>query len=205
MKPVERSAPRAVHVLKHFGNLIAFVLVLPLVAFYRVGVWVSPRRKDNTFQGCSQLVSLIPGFTGVFLRRAFYRRTLTACSPRCHIGFGTLFATPEVRIGHDVYIGARCMIAHADIGDDTLIGSNVDILAGRHQHRFERLDVPIRLQGGQYEPVTIGRDVWIGNGATVIADVGDQAIVATRAVVLKPVTARTIVGGNPARQITDRT
>jgi acetyltransferase-like isoleucine patch superfamily enzyme len=53
------------------------------------------------------------------------------------------------------------------------------------------------------EPVEIGNDVWIGEGATLKAGVmiGDGAIVAARAIVTHDVPAYAIVGGSPARLI----
>ncbi len=54
--------------------------------------------------------------------------------------------------------------------------------------------------------VVIGSDVWIGNGATILSGVhiGDGAVVAARALVIKDVAPYTIVGGNPAREIRKR-
>jgi acetyltransferase-like isoleucine patch superfamily enzyme len=190
--------------LKSVADVCSAALVAPLVLAYRLTVMFFPSRRQTAFQGYSQLMSLWPGASGNLLRRAFYRRTLARCSRNCHIGFGTLFATPEAEIGQHVYIGARCMIGHATIEDDVLIGSNVDILSGKNQHYFDRLDVPIRLQGGTFERVHIGRDAWIGNHACVATDVGAQAVVAVGAVVVKPVLPLTIVGGNPARVIARR-
>jgi len=187
-----RTALRAV-----FDGLASLV-VLPLVGAYRLAAALWPARQDDLFQGYSELFSLWPGMSGNVIRRAFYRSTLRRCSAECAIGFGTLFATAEVDIGEHVYIGAKCMIGHVTIGDHALIGSNVDILSGKRQHHFDRLDVPIRLQGGTYTRVTIGADAWVGNGATILDDVGSQAIVAAGAVVVKPVPPRAIVGGNPA-------
>jgi len=191
-------------VVKRLSNSVAMLLMLPLIAWYRLWVLLLPHHQERLFQGQSQFLSLWPGFAGLFLRRAFYRATLKRCAADCAIGFGTVFATPEVEIGKHVYIGAYCMIGHAVIGDDVLIGSNVDILSSKHAHQFGRLDVPVRLQGGSYVPVGIGRDVWIGNGAIVLEPVGDQAVVAAGAVVVKPVPPRAIVGGNPARQLGER-
>ena len=185
-------------VLRAVVDGLASLVVMPLVGAYRLAAALWPARKDDLFQGYSELLSLWPGITGNVLRRAFYRATLRRCAAECAIGFGTLFATAEVEIGEHVYIGANCMIGHVTIGDHVLIGSNVDILSGKRQHHFDRLDIPIRLQGGAYTRVTIGADAWIGNGATIMDHVGSQAVVAAGAVVVKAVTPRAIVGGNPA-------
>jgi len=179
--------------------MAADLLVSPLVAISMLS-----RRSDRAYQGLSQFLSLFPGTAGDFIRRSFYRWTLKKCARSCTISFGTLFATRKAEVGENVYIGARCMIGWAIIGNDVLIGSNVDILSGKHQHRFRRSDIPIRLQGGTYSSVTIGQDAWIGNGALVSADIGAHAIVAAGAVVVKPVREGRIVGGNPAREIGTR-
>lgn len=52
-------------------------------------------------------------------------------------------------------------------------------------------------------PIAVGRNVWIGSNATVLAGVavGDGAIIAAGAVVTKDVPANTIVGGVPAKFI----
>ena len=190
--------------VKRAVNAVATVMVFPLFAFYRLAVSLAPGRVDRIFQGYSQFASLWPGMTGEFLRRAFYRLTLRRCSPNCSIGFGTVFATPDVELGDGVYIGWYGNIGHASIGDNTLLGSNVTILSGKRQHHFDRLDIPIRHQGGTYAQVDIGDDVWIGNGAIILERVGRQAVVAAGAVVTAPVTERAIVGGNPARVIGQR-
>jgi virginiamycin A acetyltransferase len=202
---VARSPARGVAaVLKRALDLVAMVIVLPFVAAYRVCVLVAPDRADSFFQAQSETFSLWPGLTGGYVRRAFYRLTLTRCANDCSIGFGTLFATRAAEIGTGVYIGPFGNIGHATIDDDTLLGSNVTILSGRQQHQFERLDVPIRHQGGAYARVHVGRDVWIGNGAIISSDIGDQAVVAAGAVVVRPVAPRSIVGGNPAKVIGER-
>ncbi len=53
------------------------------------------------------------------------------------------------------------------------------------------------------EAVRIGKNVWIGGGATILPGVtiGDNSIVGAGAVVTKDVEADTIVVGNPARPL----
>ena len=52
-------------------------------------------------------------------------------------------------------------------------------------------------------PVHIGKNVWIGAGASVMpgVTVGDNAVIAGGAVVIKDVEPDTVVGGNPAKVI----
>jgi acetyltransferase-like isoleucine patch superfamily enzyme len=171
--------------------LVFLIAVLPLVVFCRAGYG---------FQGCSQLLSLIPGWLGKQLRKPFYHLLLTAASRQCHIDFGTIFPSRNVCIGNNVYIGANCIIAEANIGDDVLIGSGVHLLS-KGTHDFSRLDLPIRLQGGTSEPVTIGEDSWLGNGAIVMADVGRKCIVGAGSVVTRAIPDYAIAVGNPARVV----
>jgi acetyltransferase-like isoleucine patch superfamily enzyme len=54
-----------------------------------------------------------------------------------------------------------------------------------------------------YAPIHIGKNVWIGANATVLAvvTIGDGAVVAAGAVVTKDVETNTVVGGVPAKVI----
>jgi acetyltransferase-like isoleucine patch superfamily enzyme len=153
---------------------------------------------EGVFAGCSELIALVPGLPGVYLRRGFYRMCLDACALDCHIGFGTTLAHPQARVGRGVYVGNRCTLGRVIIEDDVALGSNVDVLSGRHQHHFGRRDVPILQQGGTFAPVRIGRNSWVGNSAVVMADVGDECVVGAGSVVVKPVPPGAVVAGNPA-------
>lgn len=197
--------PPAAHpTTKSFVDAIAYVIVLPWLTRYRVGVRVLPSRSEAIFQGVNQSLALRPGMTGQFLRRAFYRRTLAKFGHNASVGFGTTFAVPDVELSDGVIIGNWCNIGQVTIGEDALIGNNTHILSGRHQHHFDRVDTAIRWQGGHRTRIHIGRDVWVGDHAIIMADIGDQAVVAAGSVVVKPVPPRAIVGGNPARQLGER-
>src|SRR4030095_4024451 len=128
------------------------------------------------FAGCSQFLSLFPGRTGSYLRRAFYRRTLLACADDAHIEFGTVLAHQEVSIGPGVYIGTFCSLGKVAIGENVMIGSHVDIRSSRHQHRR----VNVRLLGsesGTFSMVEIGAETWIGNSAVIMASIGRGCVV----------------------------
>jgi len=58
--------------------LCADVEPAPLVLAYFVVGALLRDHGDELFQGFAQLLSLVPGFSGNFLRRGFYSRTLIA-------------------------------------------------------------------------------------------------------------------------------
>jgi acetyltransferase-like isoleucine patch superfamily enzyme/glycosyltransferase involved in cell wall biosynthesis len=112
--------------------------------------------------------------------------------------FGKLRVGANVIFGHHCTIGVRDLI---QIGDDSLIAELVSIRD--HDHRFDRLDVPVREQGSVSDPVRIGRNVWIGCKATVLKGVtiGDNAVIGANAVVTRDIPANAIAVGVPARVI----
>lgn len=171
--------------LKAIVDMLMRCLTLPFMIVYSLLFPLAGRRK--AFASVMQTVSLFPGISGEWLRRGTMQWITGNRLTNCCISFGTLFSDPDIRIGNGVYIGSRCDIGRADIGEDTIIGSQVHITSGMRQHRFERSDIPIRDQGGRFERVCIGRDVWIGNGAIVCADVGDGCIIGAGSIVVKPV------------------
>ena len=86
-----------------------------------------------------------------------------------------------------------------------MIGSGVHILSGNKQHNHQELDTPIKEQGGSLRKVSIGEDSWLGNGAIIMADVGTKCIIAAGSVVTEDIADYSIVGGNPATLIKERT
>jgi acetyltransferase-like isoleucine patch superfamily enzyme len=175
---------------------VAIVLTTPFWLPARLErAWTGAERW---FAGCSELLSLVPGLTGVLLRRGFYHMTLESCAEDCHIGFGTTLPHRQVRIGRRTYIGNRCIIGMVTIEDDVAIGSNVDVLSGRHHHNFGDPTRPILEQGGTYAMIRIGRNSWIGNGAIVMADIGPECVIGAGSVVVKPIPTRSVAVGNPA-------
>ncbi len=188
--------------MKFCVYILSMLIMLPLVLIY--WIYAIIRGRQGAFADCSQLIALIPGLPGVFLRWGFYRWILSACGWNAYIGFGTIFSHPTVKIGTSVYIGSYCIIGDADLQDDCILASGVSVCNGTKQHLFEKIDVPIREQGGVYVPIVIGRDSWIGEKAVILANIGSQAVVGAGAVVCKDVAPLHIVVGNPAETIAVR-
>jgi acetyltransferase-like isoleucine patch superfamily enzyme len=187
--------------LKSLARGLARLLVLPGYLSYRFRrVVLGPR----AIQGSTQWLALLPGLPGEYVRREFLRLALRACSPHCSISFGTIFATPDVRIADHVYIGAYCTVGDVDIGPDVLIGSGVHLMSGKTQHATDRLDVPIRLQPRRFDRIRIGTDTWIGSGALVMASIGAHCVVGAGSVVTSEIPAGSIAAGNPARVLRQR-
>jgi acetyltransferase-like isoleucine patch superfamily enzyme len=182
--------------------LLAFacrLLVLPGLVAYRLAAVALD--ADKAFHGASQALSLWPGLLGEYARREFYRMTLESCSKDCCISFGTILSKRGTRIGRRVYVGTRCTLGLVTLGDDVLLASNVDVISGAGQHRFDDPDVPVREQGGEFTRVTVGADTWVGNRAVVLADVGEKCVIGAGSVVTKPIPAGSIAVGTPAKVV----
>lgn len=114
-------------------------------------------------------------------------------------GRGTLHIGDGVVLSRGVHL-----VAHAGvtIGAGTMIGEYASVRDANHR----RGAGPLRDSGHEAAAITIGRQVWIGRGAAVLAGVhiGDGAVVAANAVVTRDVPAGAVVGGVPARPLRSR-
>lgn len=188
--------------MKMIINGVCIILVLPFYLWFRLESLIL--RNDQPIQGMSQFFSLFPGLAGMYLRRAFLVLALKRCYFDSCIAFGTIFSSANAEIGHNVYIGTRCTIGDVNLGDDVLLGSNVDIINGAKQHYIDDLTTPIREQGGEYPKVYIGEDTWIGNSSAVMCSVGKKCVIGTGSVVVKPIEDYSIAVGVPAKVLKKR-
>ena len=121
---------------------------------------------------------------------------------------GTLF-NPTIRIGCNSQFGAYNHITAVncvEIGNGVLTGKFVTITDNSHGVPSDLNDCdisPIRRTVFSKGPVIIGDNVWIGDKATILANVkiGKGSIIGANAVVTKNVPPYSIVGGNPAKII----
>tara|TARA_B110001450_G_scaffold238959_1_gene246410 strand:- start:646 stop:1149 length:504 start_codon:yes stop_codon:yes gene_type:complete len=115
-----------------------------------------------------------------------------------------IYGNIGLNISDGTYIGNETIItgglANISIGENCDISDRVSIFCGSHE-----IDVRgVRSAGkGIGKDINIGNGVWIGYGALILPGVtiGDKSIIAAGSVVNKNVADKTIVGGNPIREI----
>lgn len=188
--------------LKSLVHFAAVVAVSPLLFTYWLGSLLLG--KPRALEGATQTLALLPGLTGITLRRAFLCQVLAKCDRSVEVGFGTLFSQPGAILEANVYIGPRCHLGLVHLEKDVLLAAGVHVPSGGKTHFFDDPDTPIRDQGGERTVVRIGAGAWVGSAAIVLADVGDGTVVAAGAVVTKPLPPMVIAGGVPAKVIRDR-
>ena len=114
---------------------------------------------------------------------------------RCDYGY-------NIHFGENFYVNFDCVfldVCAIRIGDNCMIAPGVHIYTATHPIQAEE-----RKAGVEYgKPVTIGNNVWIGGRAVINPGVtlGDNAVIASGAVVTKDVPAGAVVGGSPAKII----
>ena len=199
-EPVPGPSPK--RAAKAALRAAALVGVFPVLAAY----WLNSALlgRNRALESASQLLSLLPGVTGQYLRRAFLQRVLDRCHPSALVEFGTLFSQAGAVLQENVYVGPRCQLGLVRLERDVLLASGVQIPSGGKTHYFDDPARPIREQGGERRMVTIGAGAWVGTGAIILADVGAGTVVAAGAVVTKPLPENVIAGGVPARVIRHR-
>jgi maltose O-acetyltransferase len=137
------------------------------------------------------------------VRGFFYRRAGLKIHKTSSIHWRAEFYAPQ-----NIVIGRYCTIGDSSfldgrsgliIGDSVNLGSHVTIYTRQH-------DVDSRDFAEVGGPVTVGDHAWISSHSIVLPGVtiGAGAVVAAGAVVTKDVSPYTLVGGNPARYIRDR-
>jgi acetyltransferase-like isoleucine patch superfamily enzyme len=141
---------------------------------------------------------------------------------RARAGHGRLVIGPWCWIGNDnklrAHEGQLTLGAKVVMGRDNVVNTYLDIEIGDasiladwiyvcdFDHRFDRLDVPLKDQGIVASPTRIGGDVWIGEKASVLrgVDVGHGCVVASHCLVNHDLPPFAIAVGVPARVVRSR-
>jgi acetyltransferase-like isoleucine patch superfamily enzyme len=155
----------------------------------------------------------------VFQGMAFTGQRVEFQARRDH---GRLIVGPWCWIGNDnklrAHEGQLALGEKVVMGRDNVVNTYLDIELGPasiladwiyicdFDHRYQRLDLPIKDQGIVKSPVRVGGDVWIGEKATVLrgVDVGDGSVIASHCLVNADVPPFSIAVGVPVRVVKSR-
>lgn len=108
----------------------------------------------------------------------------------------------NIEVGENFYANFNLVIldgAKVKFGDNVFIAPNCGFYTAGHP-----LDAAQRNKGLEYaRPITVGDNVWIGAGVSVLPGVtiGDNCVIGAGSVVNRDIPANTLAAGNPCRPI----
>ncbi|MHA6528755.1 sugar O-acetyltransferase [Paenibacillus sp. BAC0078] len=112
----------------------------------------------------------------------------------------------NIEIGENFYCNHNCVMldaAKVTFGDNVFIAPNVGFYTAGHP-----LDAEQRNQGLEIAyPITVGNNVWIGGGVSVLpgVSIGDNTVIGAGSVVTRDIPSGVIAAGNPCRVIREIT
>ena len=131
----------------------------------------------------------------------------------------------HTHLGYASYVGENCFIKNAVIGKYTCIANDVKTVSGTHPSReyvsvhpaFYAKETPVDmtyvnencfdeykwLDKQENVAISIGNDVWLGEGVRILdgVKIGDAPIIGAGAVVVKDIPAYAVAVGVPAKVI----
>ena len=115
-------------------------------------------------------------------------------------------AEPVLRIGENCKLGDRVHITASEsvtIGDDCLFASYIFISDTNHGNLQDDPTTPPDSRPLTANPVSIGKNVWLGEGVAVLpgATIGDGCIIGAHAVVKGEIPPYTMAVGTPAKPV----
>lgn len=108
----------------------------------------------------------------------------------------------NIRVGDNFYANFNLVIldeAPVTFGDNVFIAPNCGFYTAGHP-----IDAAERNKGLEYaRPITVGDNVWIGAGVSVLpgVSIGDNCVIGAGSVVVKDIPANCIAVGNPCKVI----
>ncbi len=157
---------------------------------------------DSIGEGCRFIAPRHYEIVGANIHLGSYNRFMALKDSPIRI---SIWKDPEnhgrVSIGDYCVINPGVRITSAssiEIGNNCMLAMYAYLMDMDGHDLYHRVIAP-----GQTAPIVLKDNVWICDGAVVCkgVTVGENSIVAARAVVTKDVPANTVVGGNPARVI----
>lgn len=144
------------------------------------------------------------GYFSKHIRSFVCKRIFQSMGKNVNVERGARFGWGSgIEIGANSGLGSNCQFpSKIKIGSDVMVGP--DVLIIDQSHRFDSVEIPMRLQGDRVlAPVTIEDDVWIGARVIILPGItiSRGAIIGAGSVVTKDVPSYAICTGNPARVI----
>jgi len=104
------------------------------------------------------------------------------------------------------FIGSNSVIVACDkitIGSDSQIAEMVVIRD--HNHRYDDVTTPVANQGFTTSPIEIGKSVWVGAKATILAGsvIGDHSVVGAHGLVNSRLDSEAVYVGQPVKKVKD--
>ncbi|OUC14847.1 MAG: hypothetical protein B0A82_11060 [Alkalinema sp. CACIAM 70d] len=121
------------------------------------------------------------------------------------------YIAAHAHVSHTLKMGNHCSInvsavvrGKVTMGNGVRIGGHTSILG--FNHSFKTLDLPIHQQPLTFKGITIGDDVWIGSGVTIVdgVEIGSHSVIGAGAIVTRNIPPYSVAVGNPARVIKNR-
>lgn len=181
---------------------IIYILVLPFGLLSVI--WHKIFRSQVIFFYCAETFSLLPAHLGIMVRSAYYNQTLKKAYPDLVILFGGYLSKMDSMLGRNVRIGGRTTVGLVNVGDNTTISNNVNILSGRHQHNFDDASQDVFDSEDNFATIKIGSNCFIGDNSVIMAHVGESTIIGAGSVVVKEIPDYVIAVGNPAKAVKER-
>ncbi|MFC7456460.1 sugar O-acetyltransferase [Brachybacterium sp. GCM10030267] len=157
---------------------------------YRRALALSARFNRDYAEDPDTAQEILGDLLGTFGRGAHVRAPLYLdYGSNLHIGAGTFVN----------YHLTALDVVEIRIGDNCQLGPNIQLLTPVHP-----LEPEPRRQGWEAaEPITVGDNVWIGGGATILpgVSIGADSVIGAGAVVTRDVPARSVAVGSPARVV----
>lgn len=143
-----------------------------------------------------------------FVRYVIFKILLKKTGRHFFVDYGSYLRNMgKISFGNGVYVNRCCRffasyhVADAEIilGNNVVIGPYVTFFSAGHDYHL--LSLPDTAK-----TISVGNNVWIGGGATILPGVtiGEGAVVGASSVVTSNVEPYTVVAGNPAKVINQR-
>ncbi|MFH1686993.1 MAG: acyltransferase [bacterium] len=187
-------------ILKRVLWVTGLALTFPLILLTWLEAWILGRDYERILAWCKEILALVPTIVGEYLRLGYYSAVCRYVSPDASLLFGSMIAHRDTIIRRGVVVGVYTIIGKADIGEGVLFGARVSLLSGKYQHGRPEDRIDGQVPSVQYQVVTVGRNSWIGQGAIVMANVGENCTVSAGAVLYKDAPDGSTFMGNPARK-----